>query len=71
MHINEVSTYIYIYICMYMDGCQNYGPFLGPHYNTAPNILGYPKRDHNFDNHPYIYIYTDMYIYIYTRNIYM
>ena len=20
------------------DGCQNYGPFLGPHYNTAPNI---------------------------------
>ena len=19
-------------------GCQNYGPFLGPYYNTAPNI---------------------------------
>ena len=26
-------------------GCQNYGPFLDPHYNTAPNLqsLGYPK----------------------------
>ena len=24
--------------------------FLGPYYNTAP---GYPKRDHNFDNHPH------------------
>ena len=22
----------------YMGGCQNYGPFLDPHYNTAPNI---------------------------------
>ena len=22
----------------YMGGCQNYGPFLGPYYNTAPII---------------------------------
>ena len=22
----------------YMGGCQNYGPFLGPYYHTAPNI---------------------------------
>ena len=22
----------------YMGGCQNSGPFLGPYYNTAPNI---------------------------------
>ena len=21
-----------------MGGCQNYGPFLDPYYNTAPNI---------------------------------
>ena len=21
-----------------MRGCQNYGPFLDPYYNTAPNI---------------------------------
>ena len=21
----------------YMGGCQNYGPFLGPYYNTGPN----------------------------------
>ena len=29
--------------------------FLGPHYNTGSNTgpnLGYPKRDHNFDNQP-------------------
>ena len=29
----------------YMDGCPNYGPFLGPN-------LGDPKRDHNIDNLP-------------------
>ena len=23
---------------IYMGGCQNYGPFLGPYYNTAPTI---------------------------------
>ena len=23
---------------MHMGGCQNYGPFLDPYYNTAPNI---------------------------------
>ena len=34
-----------------VGGCQNYGPFLGPDYNTGPN-LGDPKRDHNFDNRP-------------------
>ena len=26
-----------------MGGCQNYGPFLGPYYNTAPNIQGTQK----------------------------
>ena len=39
-----------------MGDCQNYGPFLGPYYNTGPNRgpnLGDPKRDHNFDNPPY------------------
>ena len=35
-----------------MGDCQNYGPFLGPYYNTGPN-LKYPKRDHDFDNLPY------------------
>ena len=35
-----------------MGGCH-YGLFLGPYYSTAPNIQGTPKRDHNFDNHPY------------------
>ena len=40
-----------------MGDCQNYGPFLGPYYNTGPNTgpnLGDPKRDHNFDNYPYV-----------------
>ena len=23
---------------VYVGGCQNYGPFWGPYYNTAPNI---------------------------------
>ena len=36
---------------MQMGDCQNDGPFLGPYYNTGPN-LGDPKRDHNFDNPP-------------------
>ena len=38
-----------------MGDCQNYGPFLGPHYSTGPNMgpnLGDPKRDHNFVNSP-------------------
>ena len=25
---------------MHMGGCKNYGPFLGPDYNTAPIIQG-------------------------------
>ena len=24
--------------CSNVGGCQNYGPFLDPYYNTAPNI---------------------------------
>ena len=39
----------------YVGNCQNYGPFLGPYYNTGPNTgpdLGDPKREHIFDNSP-------------------
>ena len=36
-----------------MGGCQNAGPFLDPSYGTAPNYLGFPKRDHNVDDHPH------------------
>ena len=35
----------------HMGDCQDYGPFLGPYYNTGPN-LGDPRRDHYFDNPP-------------------
>ena len=38
---------------LYMGGCQNYGPFLGPWYNTAPTIHGTQKGAKNFDNYPY------------------
>ena len=57
---NEGPTYTHsdrTSIIQHMGNCQNYGPFLGPCYNTGsytgPN-LGDPKRDHNFDNSPYI-----------------
>ena len=26
-----------LYMYIHMGGCQNYGPFLGPYYSTAPN----------------------------------
>ena len=29
--------------CLHMGGCQNYGPFLAPCFNTAPNIYGTEK----------------------------
>ena len=51
---------IYIYRDSYLGDCQNYGPFLGPYYNTGPNTgpnLGDPKRDHNFDNPPFMYLF--------------
>ena len=34
----ETTIMGYIGILGYMGGCQNYGPFLDPHYNTAPTI---------------------------------
>ena len=36
-----------------MGGCQNYGPFLGTLNNRCRNYKRDPKRDHNFDSHPY------------------
>ena len=32
-----------------MGGCQNYGPFLGTLNMRCHIVIGYPKRDHNFD----------------------
>ena len=31
----------------HVGGCQNYGPFLDPYYNTAPNIKGTQERTIN------------------------
>ena len=47
----HLQTYIYIYIYIYsgdytsnhVGGCQNYGPFVGPFYNTRGVFRG-PKR---------------------------
>ena len=36
-----------------MGGCPNYGPFLGTLKLRCRIILRDPKRNHNFDNHPY------------------
>ena len=52
LHDDELCNMLDQFWCWHVGGCQNYGPFLGPYYNTAPNIFGYPKRDHSFDNHP-------------------
>ena len=46
-------------------GLSKYGPFLGPYYNTGPN-LGDPKRDHNFDNPPCSYM-----VYTWAQSSYM
>ena len=39
----------------HMSGCQNYGPFLGTLNIGCRIIIGTPKRDHNLDNHPYLF----------------
>ena len=45
-----------------MGGCQKYGPFLGTLNNRCRIIIGYPKGDPNFDNHPYdIYTLADLF----------
>ena len=53
--LSPACPYLSLYVPTYpyMGDCQNYGPFLGPYYYTGPN-LGDPKRDHNFDNLPYV-----------------
>ena len=38
-----VPLYVSMYLCTFnipthVGGCQNYGPFWGPYYNTAPII---------------------------------
>ena len=44
----------------YMGGCQNYGSFLDPYYNTAPNISVPKIGDHNIDNQPYTFMGSHM-----------
>ena len=52
------NVYIYIYIYIYMGGCQKYGPFLGILNIRCRIIIGTQKRDHNFENHLYIYMHS-------------
>ena len=45
-NIYSMRTHTHAYVCIYtyrhsniyMSGCQNYGPFLGLYYSTAPTI---------------------------------
>ena len=41
---------------VFLGGCQNSGPFLGPKHKIRHLLFRVPKRDHNSDNHPYISI---------------
>ena len=57
--LRALPTYWVWKLEMHLGDCQNYGPFLGPYYNTGPNTgpnLGDPKKDHNFDNPPSMYV---------------
>ena len=41
---SELSTWMtHTYMCIYMVGCQNYGPFLGP-IIIRPLIFRVPKK---------------------------
>ena len=51
--VGRILMFMWSFMALHMGGCQNYGPFLGPQYSTAPKILGHPKGDHNFDSQPY------------------
>ena len=52
-----IYIYTYIYLCIHLGGCQNYGPFLGTLNIRCCIIIGNQKGT-NFDNRPYIYIYN-------------
>ena len=63
-----------LYVYLYMGGCQNCGPLLGPLNIRCRIILRSQKRDHSFDNHPYVRVNVhthmcicsfDMYLYMY------
>ena len=42
-----------------MGGSHNYDPFLGTLNSGAIYYNRDPKRDHNFDNHPYVGSHSD------------
>ena len=41
---------------LHMGSCQDYGPFLGTLNIRCRIIVGAQKKDHNFDNHPYVFL---------------
>ena len=53
-----------------MGGCQNSGPFLGTLTIRCLIIMNRdPKRDHNFDNHPYGSIVNEGFLYLSERSM--
>ena len=51
LHVNVIHTEAHP---GHMGGCQNYGPFSGTLNIRGRIIIGTQKRDHNFDNQPYL-----------------
>ena len=49
-----------IYLIKHMGGCQNYGPLLGALNIRCRITIGISKKDHNVDNHPYVYMYSSV-----------
>ena len=48
-----VAPVCFMAACVYMGGCQNYGPFLGTLNNRCRIIIGTQKGGHIFDNYPH------------------
>ena len=51
---SPIATYISDELLCHMGGCENYDQFLDTLNIRCRIIIGIPKRDHNFDNHPHL-----------------
>ena len=49
----DVRLTMMTFVIHHMGGCPNSGPFWGTLDNRCRMIIGTPKWDHNFDNHPH------------------
>ena len=61
----HIHIYIYIHVCIY-GWLSKLWSLFWVLVKIRHLFLGYPKRDPNFDNYPYIYIYIYLCIYLFT-----